>query len=475
MRYLAKLFSMASVMAIAFTACQKVASLPFYPPGSAPVLSSSVTSTKPAPADSLTNVIAFSWTNPKYASDSSTTKYILEFDSSGRHFSMEQTIVLTGARKDTLTAKALNNILLALGFAYNTTYNVDVRVTSSYANNNVQLRSNVLTLQMTPYVVPPKVGPPASNALFLVGSATAGGWGNPVPVPAQQFTRDDSVTYHGTFYMNGGQQYLLLPVNGDWSHKYAVQDNSIAGLSAGGDFGYNVGSAFNANFPGPAATGIYKITVYFQSGKFTVTAVSKYGLLYVPGDYQSAPNWTPATAPTLGSPKNDGNYDGYINITTTGGFKFTSEPDWNGTNYGDTASNGESGILGGNNNNLNVPAAGYYHISANTKTNTWSATAAKWSLIGGFAASNWSTDIDMVYSASNNNWTGSITTATGDQFKFRSNHDWGTNLGESGGNGSLVYNGDNIGDPSKNFAVPAGTHTITLFLNNSGYYTYTIQ
>lgn len=476
MKHIFKLFLVAACAVFIYTSCSKVGNLPTttYGIGKAPVLKSSVNSIAPKPSDSLSIVLALSWTNPKYATDSSSEKYVIEIDSSGRNFSKEATRVVTGALSDSFTAKDLNNILLGFGFAYNTAYNIDVRITSSYANNNEQLKSNIVTLNVTPYVVPPKVMPPAFNALYIVGSATAGGWGNPVPVPAQQFTRLDSVTYQGTFYMNGGQQYLLLPLNGDWSHKYAVQDNSIAGLSAGGDFGYNVGSAFNSNFPGPATTGMYKITVNFQSGKFTVSSISQYGLLWVPGDYQSAPNWTPATAPTLGSPKKDGNYDGYVNITTTGGFKFTSEADWNGTNYGDTAANGQSGILGGN-NNLNVPAAGYYHLVANTTNNTWSATVTKWSLIGSFAASNWSTDIDMVYSASNNNWTGTITTAAGDQFKFRANHDWGTNLGESGGNGSLVYGGDNIGDPTKNFAVPAGNHTVTLFLNNSGYYTYMIQ
>ncbi|MDE3212125.1 MAG: SusF/SusE family outer membrane protein [Bacteroidota bacterium] len=469
MKHILNLFSAILVMALAFTSCQKVAPLKVYGPGQSPVLSSSVTSTTPTPADSLKNVISFSWTNPKYANDSATTKYVLEFDSSGRNFSREQTITLNGSLSDTLTGKSLNNILLALGFAYNTTYNVDVRLTASYANNNEQLTSNVLTLQMTPYVVPPKVAPPASNTLFLVGSATAGGWGNPVPVPAQQFTRLDSVTYQGTFYLNGGQQYLLLPVNGDWTHKYSVQDNTIAGLSAGGDFGADLPS----NFPGPATTGMYQITVDFQHGKFSVTSVSQYGLLYVPGDYQG---WSPSTAPALGSPKNDGNYEGYVNITTTGGFKFTSEADWNGTNYGDTAANGQSGILSTSGNNLNVPAAGYYLINANTTANTWSATPiTSWSMIGSFAASGWSNDVDMTYNSGSNTWTGTITTAAGDQFKFRANHSWNINLGESGQTGSLVYNGDNIGDPTKNFSVPAGTHNVTLFLNNAGYYTFMIQ
>ena len=81
----------------------------------------------------------------------------------------------------------------------------------------------------------------------------------------------------------------------------------------------------------------------------------------------------------------------------------------------------------------------------------------------------------MTYDANNKVWKATITTATGDQFKFRANHDWGLNLGESGGKGRLAVNGDNLGDASKNFAVPAGSHNISLYLNNSGYYTYLIQ
>ena len=88
---------------------------------------------------------------------------------------------------------------------------MDVRVVSSYANNNEQLNSNTLTISVTPYVVPPKVPPPITKQLFLVGSATPGGWANPVPIPTQQFEEIDSVDYGGVFNMIGGQQYLLLP------------------------------------------------------------------------------------------------------------------------------------------------------------------------------------------------------------------------------------------------------------------------
>jgi hypothetical protein len=81
----------------------------------------------------------------------------------------------------------------------------------------------------------------------------------------------------------------------------------------------------------------------------------------------------------------------------------------------------------------------------------------------------------MTYDAGSNKWTGTITTIAGDQFKFRANHDWGLNYGETAGTGNLSLNGDNIGDPSKNSAITPGTHTITLYLGGSGFYTYTIN
>jgi len=478
-RRILRTYILATTLCALAAACSKVGNLPTtsFVNGKSPVLTDTAKIMTPQPADSGSVALILSWSNPQYATDSSTEKYIIEIDSSGRNFAKEATIVVTGARRYSFTAKQFNAILLGFGFFYNTGYKVDIRITSSYANNNQPLQSNTVTLNFTTYVVPPKVAPPSSKSLFLVGSASSGGWNNPVPTPAQQFTLVDSVHYKGVFFLNGGQQYLLLPVNGDWSQKYAVQDNTVAGLSAGGVFGYNASSqsVYNANFPGPAKTGLYTITVDFQQGVFTCTLVNQYGLLFVPGDYQG---WTPASAPALGAPKNDGNYDGYVNIPSGGTyqFKFTGEADWNGTIYGDTAASGKSGVLGGG-NNLQVAGAGYYHLTANTTANTWSAQATTWSLIGSFAASGWSTDVDMTYNSGSNSWTGTITTAAGDQFKFRANHDWTVNLGDAGGTavGSLSYGGNNIGDQSKNFSVPAGKHTITLYLGNPGYYSYMIQ
>ncbi|MGF2414254.1 MAG: SusE domain-containing protein, partial [Ferruginibacter sp.] len=451
MKYFSKLILAVTVMGIIFSACNKIDNLtkvdpiPVYQLGVSPVLSGSVNTIAPIAADSNKTAVTFSWTYPKYSTDSASTKYVLQIDSAGRNFSKAVSKTITGGLSTSYLAKEINTILLGMGFAYNVQYNVDVRVLSSYANNNEQYKSNTLTLKMTPYVTPPKVVPPTSNTLFLVGSATASGWNNPVATPAQKFTRLDSVTYEGTFYLNGKGEYLMLPVNGDWAHKFSVADKSVTGLNGGGSFGYDL----NDNFPGPIATGSYKIRVDFQRGLFTVTTVKQYGLLFVPGDYQG---WDPGTAPSLGSPTDNGAFESYINFPVGGTFefKFTNVPTWSGTAYGD----GGGGTLSTSGGNLKVPSAGYYKVNGNTANNTWSATKTAWSMIGSFPASGWNNDVDMTYDAGNKYWTGTITTIAGDEFKFRANHDWGLNYGDIGADGSLEPGGDNL-------KITPGTHVIT--------------
>jgi starch-binding outer membrane protein SusE/F len=275
MKYLSKIvFGILALTAI-FMACDKVGELPYYNNGSSVVLSSSTATVAAAPADSLKTVLTLNWTSPNYSTTESTYKYLIEIDSTGRNFSKEYSRVVTGITSTALTtsftAKDLNAIMLGYGFNFGVAYTMDVRITSSYGNNNEQIASNVLKIKMTPYKIPPKIVPPTSGRLFLVGDATQGGWNNPVPVPTQELNKIDSVTYGGVFDLVGGKEYLMLPVNGDWSNKFSVADKSLAGLNAGGDFGFNL----NDNFPGPSVTGRYQIIVDFQKGKFTVTPYTK--------------------------------------------------------------------------------------------------------------------------------------------------------------------------------------------------------
>ncbi|MBA2249479.1 MAG: SusE domain-containing protein [Chitinophagaceae bacterium] len=252
------------------TSCDKADKLSSYGNGTVPVLTASATSIAPAAADSNKVALTLSWSNPKYATDSAKYKYVIDIDSSGKNFSNPSSFTVTGAMSRGLLAKEINNVLLSKGYAFNVPVSIDVRVSSSYSNNNERLTSNTIKLQVTPYKIPPKVALPSSGKLFLVGDASDGGWNNPVPVPSQEFAQIDETIWGGIFHLTGGKQFLILPVNGDWTHKFAISNNGAATLNQTGDFGFDLGD----NFPGPTATGFYKIVVDFQSGKYTVTPYS---------------------------------------------------------------------------------------------------------------------------------------------------------------------------------------------------------
>jgi hypothetical protein len=273
-----KLYSrLLSVLALVvlFASCDKKDKLNTFNPGTAPQLQVSSISEAPLAVDSNNNVLTFTWSDPRY-SINGTTKYVLEIDSVTKGFSNPYRRELTGQNTTSIIAKELNNWMLGRGYAFNVPVSLEARLVSSYANNNERLISNVIPIRMTPYKTPPRVAVPTSDKLFIVGSATQGAWANPVPVPSQEFSKLDATTWAGVFNLIGGQEYLLLPENGNWSKKYAMSDNSVAGAPVSGTFGYHVDGQpapdpFTQNFKGPLTSGLYRIEVDFQTGRYTVT------------------------------------------------------------------------------------------------------------------------------------------------------------------------------------------------------------
>lgn len=372
------------VLLLGVWACQKTSN-PYYASGTTPVLSSSTTTIAATPADSLSNALVLNWTNPNYATNAASQKFTIQIDSSGRNFSKAAEIVVTGVLTDTFTAKQINNVALAFGFAYNVAYKMDVRVVSSYANNNEQLPSNMITITVTPYVVPPKVQPPTSGELYLVGDATQSGWNNPVDTPSQQFEKIDSVHYGGVFKLNGGKQYLLLPVNGDWSNKYAVSSGTVP--PEGGPFGYNGGNnAYNNNFIGPANDGWYAIMVDFQQGTYAVTPYTQFvpDSLFLVGD-ATAGGWNnPVPVPSQEFKRlNSSQFS--LTVPLVGGKQYLMLPvngDWSnkfavasGTVPATGGPFGYNGNNGTYNTNFNGPATdGTYTIVADFLTYQFNVT-----------------------------------------------------------------------------------------------------
>jgi hypothetical protein len=174
MKSLLKLSFLPLLLAMVFTACNKVDKLPIYGPGTPTTLSVSSTAISPDAGDSNKVVLTYSWTNPNYATDSSKQKFIVEIDSAGRNFSKEITRTVVGKLNLSLTGNQLDSILAAFGFTPGQTFSYDLRVTSSYGNNNEQLKSNLITVKITSFLVPITLTPSSGNPVVLqVSNATS--------------------------------------------------------------------------------------------------------------------------------------------------------------------------------------------------------------------------------------------------------------------------------------------------------------
>jgi hypothetical protein len=285
---------------------------------------------------------------------------------------------VVGQLSTSFTAKELNNMLVGRGYAFNVPVDMDVRVTSSYVNNNERLGSNMVRIKMTPYKIPPKVALPASGRLFIVGSATQGGWNNPVPLPSQELTRINETTFGGIFQLNANQQYLLLPVNGDWTNKYSVANNAVVGLSQGGDFGLNLAQ----DIPGPATAGLYKIIADFQTGKFSVTPFTQeHGLpteLYLVGDATPGGWNNPVPVPSQRFTRLTSTRFELPSVALTAGRKFLLLPEngsW-GKKFGDDGSSGNTktqGTFRPEGGDFSSPdASGNYKITIDFLNNSYS-------------------------------------------------------------------------------------------------------
>lgn len=266
-----------ALLVVVFAACKKEETKVTYDSATAPVLTAS-NYTNPLVllrANRDEPAITFSWTNPDYrfstGISSQDVSYTLQLDSVGKNYSSDKLKEQVISKDLGLTLSVAElNLLLAL-FQEDVAQSVEIRIKASLANSALELYSNPIALNITPYL---DVAVPLSftGNLFIIGSATQGGWNNPVPAVTQQFTQTSSTTWEIVVDLAGSNEFLVLPNNGSWDNKYAAKASNLPDPNTGGEFGYNGGNPdFNNNFPGPSATGTYKIVFNFKTGKYTIT------------------------------------------------------------------------------------------------------------------------------------------------------------------------------------------------------------
>lgn len=207
--------------------------------------------------------------------------------------------------------------------------------------------------------------------------------------------------------------------------------------------------------------GKYVMVINLEMMTYEFTPV--YDFLYTPGD---ANGWSQTASAKIYPTPTGAAYESWMPLK--GSFKFTTQPDWNGINFGAGAEAGTLSTDGGA-GNLTVSDEGYYCVRMSTVSMTWETVygpVQSWGVIGGFAASGWGTDVPMT-TVDGQIWKATVTFAAGDEFKFRADGAWDIQYG-NGGNGmdDLVCDGG-----SGNLTAPAaGTFEVTLDLSKVPYH-----
>ena len=191
----------------------------------------------------------------------------------------------------------------------------------------------------------------------------------------------------------------------------------------------------------------------------------------IPGDYVEASypgsglaNWSPDKSPQVISTLSAGDkLEGYVYLANASNqWKFATQPNWNGPNYGD----GGAGKLDGNGGNFNSPA-GYYKINANSTTMTYTAVATTWGLIGDATPGGWGTQTNMTYNPATRTFFLPIHLVSTGSFKFRGTSDWSVNYGSDAADGKLGAGAANIP------VAVESDYAVTLDLSHPNAYTYT--
>lgn len=176
-------------------------------------------------------------------------------------------------------------------------------------------------------------------------------------------------------------------------------------------------------------------------------------VLYMAGD---ANGW--ATNDYLAG--DDGvHFTGYMYLNQNG-FKFCTQPEWKGTNYGanfDTAPDADNIVM--------EEPAGYYMVEVDLSEKTYKLTPiTSIAIIGAATPGGWDTETPLTYNETERCWEVKGIELTAGECKFRSNHSWDDPNPNWGGTlDALVQKGDNIN------VAEAGTYDIKLYAWANGY------
>lgn len=341
-----------------------------------------------------------------------------------------------------LTNAQLNAVAIQTGIEVDTAGDVEMRlistITDAASGTVLERITETVTINVTTYLTVLDL----STTWGVVGSA-ANDWGATPDLPFFKTDLDGVLVA----YVNLIDGEIKFRENNAWDNNYG-SDSSTGGalVSGGGNLTVTAGS--------------YKIVMDLNNLTYTIESFS---LGIVGGAYN---NWGSTPDFML-------EYDPYSDVfrglvtLIDGEMKFRLNNDW-GTNWGD---DGTDGTLDPGGANIVVSAGTYFAtVNMNDLTYTLEPVQNVWGLVGG-AYNDWGATADAQFKRDwskpfNDVWILENVTLIDGEYKFRANNDWGTNYGDSDGDGILELNGGNLN-------TTAGTYSFVLDFSNPDAPTYT--
>lgn len=369
--------------------------------------------------------------------------YVLEAATPGTSFA---TPIEAGSVRNmnaiSLTNSQLNSIAIESGIAVDTAGDVELRlrstITDAASGTVLERISETVTINVTTYLTVLDL----STSWGIVGSA-ANDWGATPDLPFFKTDIDGELVA----YVNLVDGEFKFRENNDWSNNYGSDSANGGTITQGGG---NI----------PVTAGSYKITLNFNNNTYAIESFS----LGIVGS--AANDWGATPDLMLDYDPFSDVFRGLVTLVD-GEMKFRLNNDW-GTNWGDS---GADGTLELNGDNI-VATAGTYFVTFNMNDLTYDLETVTnvWGLIGG-AYNDWGATPDAQFKRDwskpfNDIWVLENVNLIDGEYKFRANNDWGTNYGDSNGDGVLELNGGNLN-------TVAGTYTFVLDFSDPDAPTYT--
>lgn len=311
----------------------------------------------------------------------------------------------------------------------------------------VSVKSSEFNVYVTPKA------PHISQNYYIVGAPQ--GWS--LSDKTYKFNHSDADVYDDPIFT------IVFPAAADGDTWFAIGDDAamdagnwsgILGTTLGnGNNGVNVTEKLDtranigndASFVVPAGHKFIKVTINMMDYTYLIETLDFGTEMYLAG---SCNGWSQIDV-LKGT--GDGHYTGYMYLDQ-GGFKFCTQQNWDGPNYGEGFSTD-----GGAGNITMSEAPGYYKVDLDLVGMNYTLTAITTiGVIGDATVGGWDSDQDMTYDQANRCWTiDNIELTGGKTIKFRANDGWDINWG--GDASALTQGGANI-----NIA-ESGTYSIKLY------------